>query len=135
MPTKLFRVLMPVSDINRAATFYEGVLGKAGMRVSEGRHYFDCDGVILACFDPNADGDGYDASPNPEYIYFAVDNLEATFEACLKAGAKFAAGDVHGDPAGNIATRPWGERSFYIEDPFGNKLCFVDRKTMYVGPS
>ncbi len=34
------------------------VLGVAGERVSPGRHYFDCEGVILACFDPRADGDG-----------------------------------------------------------------------------
>ena len=42
-------------------------------------------------------------------------------------------GDVHRDPAGKIAERPWGERSFYVEDPFGNKLCFVDRATMFTG--
>lgn len=42
-----------------------------------------------------------------------------------------ARGQVHGDLAGKIATRPWSERSFYIDDPFGNKLCFVDRTTMF----
>lgn len=133
MGAKLFRVIVPVSDINRAAVFYEAVLGTPAMVVSEGRRYFECGGVILACFDPQADGDNYDAKPNPEQIYLAVDDLEATYESCQKAGAKFATGEVHGDPAGKIATRPWGERSFYIEDPFGNKLCFVDIKTMYRG--
>ena len=103
------------------------------MRISQGRHYFDCDGTILACFDPRADGDAYDPKPNPEWLYFAVDDLEATYAACKKAGATFCAGDVHGDPAGKIATRPWGERSFYVEDPFGNKLCFVDRATLFTG--
>jgi len=58
MKPKLFRVILPVSDIERAAAFYKSVLGVAGVRVSSGRHYFDCDGTILACFDPNADGDG-----------------------------------------------------------------------------
>ena len=93
-----------------------------GQRVSDGRHYFDCDGTILACFDPRADGDDYDPKPNPEWLYFAVENVEATWEACAKAGARFAAGDVHDAPAGKVAKRPWGERSFYAEDPFGNKL-------------
>ena len=37
-----------------------------------------------------------------------------------------AEGDVHGDPAGAIEWRPWGERSFYAKDPLGNKICFVD---------
>lgn len=133
MQPKLFRVILPVSDVERAAQFYEAVLGILGTRVSPGRHYFDCDGTILACFDPQADGDGYDAQPNPDHFYIAVDNIESTYVTAQAAGATLARGEVHGDPAGKIATRPWGERSFYIEDPFGNKLCFVDRTTMFTG--
>jgi catechol 2,3-dioxygenase-like lactoylglutathione lyase family enzyme len=135
MSARLFRVILPVSGIDGAARFYQAVLGMPGMRVSPGRHYFDCGGVILACFDPRADGDGYDPAPNPEWLYFAVDDLEAAFDACGEAGAAFAPGDVHGDPAGRIATRPWGERSFYIHDPFGNKVCFVDARTTFTGPA
>ena len=133
MRPKLFRVILPVTDLDRAARFYETVLGIQGQRVSDGRHYFDCDGTILACFDPRADGDAYDARPNPEWLYFAVDQVDATWEVCRKAGGKLADGDVHGDPAGKVAMRPWGERSFYAEDPFGNKICFVDRKTLFTG--
>ncbi len=133
MAARLFRVILPVSDIGRAAAFYEQALATKGMRVSPGRHYFDCGGTILACFDPRADGDPYDARPNREWLYFAVGDLDATYEACKKAGAKMAAGEVHGDPAGQIAVRPWGERSFYCEDPFGNKLCFVDERTIFTG--
>ena len=133
MKPKLFRVILPVTDIEKAAAFYGAVFGEKGLRVSDGRHYFDCDGTILACFSPRQDGDEQDAIPNPEWLYFAVDDLEATFAACRAAGATFAKGDVHGDPAGQIARRPWGERSFYVEDPFGNKLCFVDRATVFTG--
>ncbi len=133
MSAKLFRVIIAVSDIERAAKFYESILGERGIRVSDGRHYFNCGGTILACFDPHADGDGYAPKPNPEWLYFAVDDLDAAFAACKKSGATFAPGDVHGDPAGQIAKRPWGERSFYAEDPFGNKLCFVDAKTTFTG--
>jgi uncharacterized glyoxalase superfamily protein PhnB len=32
---------------------------------------------------------------------------------------------------GQIANRPWGERSFYLRDPFGNPLCFVDETTVF----
>lgn len=134
MKPTLFRVILPVSDIECAAKFYATVLGAPGFRVSEGRHYFDCDGTILACFDPQADGDDYKCTPQPEWLYFAVDDIEVTYAACQKAGAAFAPGDVHGDPAGQIAQRPWGERSFYVHDPFGNKLCFVDRATVFTGP-
>jgi catechol 2,3-dioxygenase-like lactoylglutathione lyase family enzyme len=134
MTARLFRVILPVTDINRAAAFYEIVLAMKGIRVSDGRHYFDCGGTILACFDPRADGDDDAPTPNPEWLYFAVDDLDATYAACKKAGAAFAMDDVHGDPAGEIAVRPWGERSFYVHDPFGNKLCFVDAQTVFTGP-
>ncbi len=134
MKPKLFRVIMPVSDIERAAVFYETVLGITGERVSGGRHYFaDADGTILACFDPRADGDDHDATPNSQWIYFAVEDVEATYESCINAGATPASGEIHGSPSGRVAVRPWGERSVYIEDPFGNKICFVDHKTMFRG--
>jgi hypothetical protein len=38
-------------------------------------------------------------------------------------------------PMGRIAVRPWGERSFYLHDPFGNPLCFVDARTLFTGAS
>ena len=132
--THLFRVLVPVSDIEAAERFYSAVLGSPGRRISPGRHYFDCEGTILACFDPKADGDGYEARPNPEAIYLSVDDLEATEAACREAGARFAteAPPMVG-PMGEIAKRPWGEVSFYVEDPFGNPLCFVHSDTVFVG--
>ena len=34
---------------------------------------------------------------------------------------------------GAIVVRPWGERSFYAEDPTGNPLCFVDDRTLFTG--
>lgn len=130
----LFRVILPVTDIDRAAAFYAAVLGSPGTRVSPGRHYFDCDGTILACFDPQADGDGYAATPNPEPLYFAVADLRAAHDACGLAGAVFAAGSPPGvGPLGEIARRPWGEESFYASDPFGNPLCFVARSTVFTG--
>ncbi len=132
--TRLFRVLVPVTDIEAAQHFYESVLDVAGTRVSPGRHYFDCDGTILACFDPKADGDGYEAKPNPEPLYLAVPNLQATFNACDRAGAKFAAAAPPGvGPLGKIMKRPWGEESFYVDDPFGNGLCFVSSESIFTG--
>lgn len=131
---RVFRVILPVSDISRAARFYEAVLGDAGRRVSPGRHYFDCEGVILACLDPKEDGDGYDATPIPEPVYIAVDDLGATFGKAKEAGASFANDLVPGvGPPGEIAERPWGERSFYALDPFGNRLCFVSRDSVFTG--
>jgi catechol 2,3-dioxygenase-like lactoylglutathione lyase family enzyme len=131
---QLFRVILPVADIERAAAFYAGVLGMPGKRVSPGRHYFDCEGTILACYDPQADGDGYTATPNPEPIYLAVSDLRAAYDACTAGGARFvddAPPEV--GPLGRIATRPWGEESFYAVDPFGNPICFVSKGTEFKG--
>jgi catechol 2,3-dioxygenase-like lactoylglutathione lyase family enzyme len=131
---RLFRVILPVSDLEQAQRFYSIVLGSPGQRVSPGRHYFNCEGTILACFDPKADGDGYIAHPLPEPIYFAVSDLHATFEACGAAGASFSTSSPPGvGPLGEIARRPWGEESFYVTDPFGNALCFVSCSSVFIG--
>jgi len=132
----LFRVIVPVGDIERAALFYSALLGAAGSRVSPGRHYFECEGTILACYDPQADGDGRDAKPLPEPIYIAVDDLESMYTSAETAGASFPVAVVPGaGPLGRIARRPWGERSFYAADPFGNPLCFVSRDSVFTGPT
>ena len=52
--------------------------------------------------------------------------------AAREADARFSKETTIG-PMGEIARRPWGEVSFYVEDPFGNKLCFVDRATVFTG--
>jgi catechol 2,3-dioxygenase-like lactoylglutathione lyase family enzyme len=130
----LFRVLVPVTDIEKAQAFYSAVLDQKGQRVSPGRHYFDCEGTILACFDPSADGDGRTAAPNPEDIYIAVADLETTYAACQRAAAQFVTEDPPMvGPMGEIAKRPWGETSFYIKDPFGNPVCFVATETVFTG--
>jgi predicted enzyme related to lactoylglutathione lyase len=130
---RLYRVIVPVEDIERAAGFYEELLGIAGKRVSGGRHYLDCGGVILALYQPSGDGDEGKALPLPDYVYFAVADLEAVFERAKRLGglsSETGDGDL---PMGEIATRPWRERSFYMRDPFGTPLCFVDERTLFTG--
>jgi predicted enzyme related to lactoylglutathione lyase len=121
---RLFRVIVPVSDIDGAARFYEKLLGLRGKRVSSGRHYIDCEGTIVALFSPREDTDPWDAQPNPEPIYFAVDDLDAVNDRAVRLNARID------DP---VAVRPWGERSFYLLDPYGNRLCMVDRRTLFTG--
>ena len=131
---RLYRVILPVSDIEKATEFYEGLFGVHGTRVSPGRHYFDCEGTILACYDARADGDESDGRPNPDHLYFAVDDLEKVYRLAQNVGASLPEEEVpEVGPLGKIAKRPWGERSFYAVDPFGNKLCFVDRSSVFSG--
>ena len=128
MTPRLYRVILPVSDIEQAARFYGLMLGDPGERVSPGRHYFNCGGTILACYDPAADGDpvgdGWRFHEN-QYVYFAVGDLEGVFERAKKAGCTRL--------DDSIGEMPWGERLFYANDPFGNPICFVDEGTMFTG--
>jgi predicted enzyme related to lactoylglutathione lyase len=121
----LYRVIVPVFSIEDATVFYSTVLDQSGRRVSPGRHYFGCGTVILACFDPRADGDSWDAKPNPGHLYFAVDDLEEYFRRVSGLSASSILRPIE--------TQPWGERSFYCADPFGNKLCFVEEHTKFTG--
>ena len=127
----LFRIILQVSDLDRAAEFYSKLLGDEGRRIPRAsRHYIDCGPVILALVDVTAGGE--EAKPLPDYIYFAVKNLESVHERA-KALNCLSDEDVHGSSAGDMVVRPWGERSFYVADPWGNGLCFVDDTTLFTG--
>jgi uncharacterized glyoxalase superfamily protein PhnB len=129
---KLFRIAFQVGKLDEAGAFYAQLLDDPGIPIPRGsRHYFDCGGVILALVDVMA-GDGQQPQPTPDYIYFAVDNLDEVF-ARAKALGCLATDRFHDQNAGEIVKRPWGERSFYCEDPWGNGLCFVDEKTLFTG--
>ena len=129
MTTKLYRVISPVRDIEVATRFFSAVLGSAGERVSPGRHYFECGGTILACYDPVADGDSMEDGwrhHGSQYLYFAVADLEATLGNVEQAGGEITA---------PIASMPWGERIFYARSPDGAPIAFVDEATVFTGSS
>jgi predicted enzyme related to lactoylglutathione lyase len=130
---RLFRVIMPVNNIDEAAKFYSALFDQPGFRVSPGRHYFDCGGVILAVYDAKADGDAEGVRSNGEHVYFAVADLEAAFARAERVGGLSSATGDGELPMGRIARRPWGERSFYLHDPAGNPLCFVDEQSIFRG--
>lgn len=125
MKPTLYRVILPVTGMELAVEFYSRLFQQDGERISPGRHYFDCGGVVLACFDPRADGDDFDATPNPDHVYFAVDDLEDVYQRIRGLGCEWLEEEIQ--------TRPWGERSFYAKDPFGNPICIVDRSTAFTG--
>ena len=125
---RLFRVIVPVLDIDAAADFYGTLLGVAGERVTGGRHYFDCDGMLLACLDPVADGDPEPYPPNNGHCYFSTrEDLGIVRSRSVAAGAE-------PDPQrGDVAVQPWGERSFYARDPWRNPFAVVEAGTEYSG--
>lgn len=129
--TILYRIILQVDDLDKAEEFYGKLLGDRGRRIPRaGRHYIDCGPVILALVDVTAEG--IQPRPLPDNIYFSVGDLEA-FHVRAKELNCLSNEDIHGDSAGDIVKRSWGERSFYIHDPWGNPLCFVDENTLFTG--
>lgn len=129
---KMFRIALQVGDLASAGAFYSKLLDDPGIPIPRGsRHYFHCGPMILALVDV-AKGEGEKPQPTPDYIYFAVNNLDEVFERA-KALNCLANDRYHDQEAGQIVKRPWGEVSFYVEDPWGNGLCFVDETTLFTG--
>jgi hypothetical protein len=125
---KLFRVTVEVGNLDEAAPFYAKLFATDGKRHPGARHYFDCGGVIVAVLDPTQGG--LNPTVGPKSLYFAVKDIEGAHRRAKELDA-LAPYKVHGQPAGAITKRPWGERSFYVVDKWGNDLCFVDEGTLY----
>ncbi|MFF1628783.1 VOC family protein [Streptomyces sp. NPDC058251] len=125
----LFRLNIEVTDLDAAVGFYSTLLGTAGRRQAGSRSYFTCGSVTLQVLDVS----GHRAvRPLPDSLYFTVRDLDTLFGRARDLDC-LVGHDVHGAPGGEIAVRPWGERSFYVEDPWGNALCFVEAGTVYEG--
>ena len=122
---KIFRIFVPVTDFDKAITFYQRLFDTEGRIIHRGRQYFDCGPVIFAVIENKG-------TPIGDHVYFSVADLETYFTRaselkCLERS------DIHGAPSDEMVVRPWGERSFYARDPFGNGLCFVDETTLFTG--
>ena len=128
---RMFRIALQVGDLAAAGEFYSKLLDDPGIPIPRGsRHYFNCGPMILALVDVAKGGEN--PQPTPDYIYFAVNNLEEVFARAQEMNC-LCKDRYHDQNAGEIVKRPWGEVSFYVEDPWGNGLCFVDETTLYTG--
>lgn len=121
---RFFRSVIPVRGLQEGVDFYASLLDTEGEAVSPGRVYFDLGEGVLCIYDAQSDGDAEIPAPLSVPVYIATPHLE---EQYARARA------LLGDSAGSIASRPWGEISFYLVDPFGNQICFVDDRTTFRG--
>jgi predicted enzyme related to lactoylglutathione lyase len=126
---QLFRINVEVADLAAAVSFYTRLLGVQGRPQRGARCYFDCGPVNLSVLDVSSVRPPHTAA---KALYFTVHDLEAAFERAKALGC-LASEEVHDAPGGGIVVRPWGERSFYATDPWGNPLCFVEEGTVYTG--
>jgi predicted enzyme related to lactoylglutathione lyase len=120
---RVFRIAIPATQIERSRVFYERVLAIDVDSTVPSRLYFHCGDVIVAVIDWAVEGRGA-FEPTPDNLYFATEDLEAVYARAIGAEARVVS---------PIEMRPWGERSFYCLDPDGNRLCFVDDTTLFLG--
>src|ERR1700754_1559300 len=127
MAPTLYRIVLQVDNLDKAEEFYSKLLGDRGRRIPRGsRHYNDCGPLILGPVGvARANTHDLKPVPLPDYIYFSVPDVESVYERARELQC-LSTEDVHGASAGDLVKRPWGERSFYANDPWGNGLCFVD---------
>jgi predicted enzyme related to lactoylglutathione lyase len=124
---QFFRLNIEVGDLEAAISFYAQLLGIEGRKRPGSRCYFDCGAVTLQVVEVSSVGIPH---PSAKALYFTVGDLEAVFARALALGC-LSQESVHDAPGGGIVVRPWGERSFYVEDPWKNPLCFVEQATVY----
>jgi len=120
---RVFRIAIPVSQIDRSRAFYERVLAIEADDTVPSRLYFHCGDVIVALIDWGAGGRG-PFRPTPDNLYLATGELDAVHARAVEAGARNVSA---------IEKQPWGERSFYCLDLDSNRLCFVDETTLFLG--
>jgi predicted enzyme related to lactoylglutathione lyase len=126
---QLFRLTIEVGDLTSAISFYAKLLGMEGRKQAGSRCYFNCGEVTLQVLDVSSIRPPH---PAAKALYFTVAGLDAAFERAKALGCLLPEA-VHDAPGGGIVVRPWGERSFYVEDPWKNPLCFVEEGTVYAG--
>jgi len=126
---QFFRLNIEVGDLQSAISFYTKLLGIEGRKQAGSRCYFDCGPVTLQVLDVSSVGQPH---PAAKALYFTVTDLEAAYERAQTLRC-LSRENVHDAPGGGIVVRPWGERSFYAEDPWHNPLCFVEQGTVYTG--
>jgi predicted enzyme related to lactoylglutathione lyase len=110
----LHRLVISTSSVPAALALYEGVLGLAPARVAEGFAWLrTSDGLEVMLHERPATPSDTAVAPA-----FAVDELEATVDAWVRAGGAVV------DPP---EVQPWGERMAVLRDADGHLVCLVGR--------
>ncbi|MEE8348973.1 MAG: PilZ domain-containing protein [Acidobacteriota bacterium] len=121
MRVNLYKVVVPVSDLGQAESFYLQLLGVSGRKFGLAESHFDCGNVVLCCRQPDPRSETSSVALSSPRVCLAVEDLDAAFEKAKTAGCSALDQELR--------TQPWGDRSFVARDPFGNTIVFVDEGT------
>jgi predicted enzyme related to lactoylglutathione lyase len=108
----IMQILVPVTDLDRAAGFYENVLGLPLQFRFPGNAFFDADGVRLYLATPTEPGFAGVAT-----VYFRVADVSATLELLEIRGAV-----VRERPEIVFGTDDYDLWLAFVTDPDGNNI-------------
>ena len=112
---------IPAQDLQRARSFYEGVLGLKPASVAPGGIFYEVDSGSRFLVFPSSGR----ASGGHTQLGFTVGDLEAEVGALREKGVSFESYDMpQFDTATSIATFP-GTKSAWFKDTEGNLLGIV----------
>jgi catechol 2,3-dioxygenase-like lactoylglutathione lyase family enzyme len=116
--------MLPVLDMARARSFYEGSLGLSaqGGPQPDGKVLYDCQGAILALFPRGA-------ATRAEHtaISFEVDDITREMRDLQARGVRFEEYDYPGLKTVDHVCVLGSEKAAWFKDPEGNLLCIHQR--------
>jgi predicted enzyme related to lactoylglutathione lyase len=111
--------MLPVKDMKRARTFYEGCLGlKPGGAKPDGKFVYKVGGSTLALF-PKPEG----TKAEHTAISFQVADIAASINELKRAGVVFEDYDFPGLKTVNHVCVLGAEKAAWFKDTEGNYLC------------
>jgi len=111
--------MLPVKDMKRARSFYEGCLGlKPGGLKPDGKFVYEVGGSTLALF-PKPEG----TKAEHTAISFRVGDIAASIRDLKRAGVVFEDYDFPGFKTENHVCVLGAEKAAWFRDPEGNILC------------
>jgi len=108
MIEKVHHIILPVSDLKKAVSFYENILGLKKMKEWSNIVFFDVGGVQFGLAPGERIG-----------IHLLVDDMDKTYQRLKEKEVKFVS-----EPK----DLPWGERTATFVDPDGNVLTLEQLK-------
>ena len=111
----IMQILLPVTDLDRAVAFYQGVLELPLLFRFPGNAFFDAHGVRLYLAQPTEPG--YDGAAT---LYFRVADVTATLELLESRGAI-----VRERPEIVFGTDDYDLWLAFVNDPDGNNIGLI----------
>ena len=118
LSTAPIRAYIPVSDVSRARTFYEGTLGLLPKQEFAGGVIYECGGTEVYMYPtPNA------GTSKASQAFWQVNDVEAEVAELKARGVQFEEYDIPGVTMKNSIATGGGARTAWFKDTEGNILA------------